>query len=219
MHWRTRSRFLTPELRGTGSKVKIAESACFHTLINLAMLEGDSEDHQFPEEDHKNVFLYVQVRLLGLYGGGVLKIRTYLKPGGFEATGLLRQRRAPRRASCFVAWCVSVGRAEARSAAGRPSDSPRQRDSYQEEAAGAEPQPWPVGFKQSKTKRGDVANFWLHRCSRLVQASVAHLIPNVDFLHQLLKRLSSHFQVQAVVLWRGLKMLISVRITVKVSSK
>lgn len=114
------------------------------------MLEGDSEDHQFPEEHHKNGFLYVQVRLLKLYRAGVLKIRTYLKPGGFEATGSLQQRRAPRRASCFVAWCVSGGRAEARSAAGRPSDSPRRRDSYQEEAAGAEQQPRPVGLNKPK---------------------------------------------------------------------
>lgn len=55
MYWSTSSRFLTPELRGTGLKDRTAERACFHTFTCLTMVEGDSEDHQSPEEDNMEI--------------------------------------------------------------------------------------------------------------------------------------------------------------------
>lgn len=51
MYWRTRSKFLTLELRGTGLQDRNTERAFFHTLTYLTMVEDDSEDHQSPEED------------------------------------------------------------------------------------------------------------------------------------------------------------------------
>ncbi|TNN55020.1 hypothetical protein EYF80_034807 [Liparis tanakae] len=44
------------ELRGTGSKDRIPERVCFHTLTWSSMVEGGRADHQSPEEDVSGQF-------------------------------------------------------------------------------------------------------------------------------------------------------------------
>lgn len=55
------SKFLTPELRGTGFKDRRTETACFHTFTYLPMVEVDSEDNQSPEEENMVIWQHLTV--------------------------------------------------------------------------------------------------------------------------------------------------------------